>query len=104
MGILISALIALILPPDDEPEELAANKTWRIMFVLPAIMYLVMVIGFLFFVQYDSPKFYIAASEDVLLADETTIGTVTWKQLKIQVMGDDYQTRPWFANLTSDDK
>ena len=97
-------MIALILPPDEDEEALAVDKNWRIMFGLPALMYLAMIIGLLVFVQYDSPKFYIAASEDLLLADGTTVGNVTWQQLKIQAMGDNYQARPWFAGLTSDDK
>ena len=51
--------MALILPPDDDDEGLAANKSWRIMFGLPFIMYGGMIIGFTFFVRYDSPKYYI---------------------------------------------
>ena len=61
LGILLSALMALILPDDEDHLALAANKNWRIMFGLPIAMYFLMIVGFVFFVQYDSPKFYMSS-------------------------------------------
>ena len=53
--------MALILPDDKDEAALSANRNWRIMFGLPMAMYFLMIIGFIFFVQYDSPKFYMSA-------------------------------------------
>ena len=58
LGILLSALMALILPDDKDKVALEDDKNWRIMFGLPIIMYSCMLIGFKFFVPYDSPTFY----------------------------------------------
>ena len=58
-GILLSALMALILPPDEDKEALALNNSWRIMFGLPFVFYGGMIIGLTFLIRYDSPKYYI---------------------------------------------
>ena len=62
LGILLSALMALILPNDDNKKALDDNKSWRIMFGLPFILYLLMLIGFQFFIPFDSPKYYMASN------------------------------------------
>ena len=63
LGILLSALMALVFPDDDDEEALAENETWRIVFGLPMAMYGLMMIGLLLFVKYDSPKFYMSADD-----------------------------------------
>ena len=46
LGILLSALMALILPNDNDKAALDDNKTWRIMFGLPLLLYFFMLVGF----------------------------------------------------------
>ena len=61
LGILLSALMALILPDEHDKAALAADTKWRIMFGLPLLMYTLMLLGFMTIVRYDSPKYYMSA-------------------------------------------
>ena len=61
LGILLSALMALILPGEHDEPALAADKKWRIMFGLPILMYTLMLLGFTTVIRYDSPKYYMSA-------------------------------------------
>ena len=54
----------MILPPDDDSAELAANKTWRIIFAFCSIPYTLMLIGLYTVVTIESPKFYITNKKD----------------------------------------
>ena len=54
-------LIAAILPADDDVVGLEANGSWRIIFGLPLVSYTLILVGLVFLVPYDSPKFYVAS-------------------------------------------
>ena len=58
-GILVAMLIAYILPDDLDQEGLASNETWRLIFGLPMLTYLVILLWLVFFLPYDSPKYHI---------------------------------------------
>ena len=51
-------LIAYILPDDTDEASLETNLTWRLIFGLPILTYSLIVLGLVFLVPYDSPKFH----------------------------------------------
>jgi len=55
--------IAVILPEDWDIEALEANESWRIIFGLPIISYAVILIGLMFLIPYDAPKYHISQGE-----------------------------------------
>ena len=63
LGLLIAMFIAVILPEDWDIESLEANESWRIIFGLPIISYLMILIGLVFLIPYDAPKYHISQGE-----------------------------------------
>ena len=63
LGLLVALLIAVILPDDTDVEALQANKSWRVIFGLPLVTYTMILIGLVFLLPYDSPKFYMAQNQ-----------------------------------------
>lgn len=58
VGALIATFTAVILPKDDAGEEvLAANQSWRYIYGLPIVFYIFLILGFLFVVKTDTPKY-----------------------------------------------
>ena len=60
---LVALLIAVILPDDTDIEALRANRSWRVIFGLPLITYSMILLGLVFLLPYDSPKFYMAQNQ-----------------------------------------
>ena len=54
-----------ILPPDDaSEEELKANTSWRYIFAVQPLMYIITIVLFFVFVRMDTPRFYISTNQD----------------------------------------
>ena len=53
----------LILPHSYETEQLESNEIWRVIFLFPALMYVIIIAGFLLIIRTDSPKYYVAKSD-----------------------------------------
>ena len=60
LGLLVAMLIAVILPDDLDTEALEANRSWRIIFGLPLATYALILLGLMFLLPYDSPKFHMS--------------------------------------------
>ena len=60
LGLLVAMLIAVILPDDLDTEALEANRSWRIIFGLPLATYALILLGLVFLLPYDSPKFHMS--------------------------------------------
>ena len=56
-------LIAVILPEDTDTEALVENQSWRLIFGLPILTYLLILIWLVCFLPYDSPKFHMQKGE-----------------------------------------
>jgi hypothetical protein len=60
IGTLIAAFTGTVLPKDGSTvEEYAANKSWRYVYGLPIVFYVLIIIGFLTIVKTDTPKYYL---------------------------------------------
>lgn len=58
IGTLIATFSAVILPKDDASDTvLAENETWRYIYGLPIVFYVIVFFGMLFLVPTDTPKF-----------------------------------------------
>lgn len=53
-----------ILPADDDVEALKDNKTWRLIFAIQPIMYVITIVLFITLVGMDTPRFYIMQGQD----------------------------------------
>lgn len=51
--------MALGLPDDKNEDALRETNFWRIIFGIPIVVSIISILGMLFYVQYDSPKFLI---------------------------------------------
>lgn len=63
-GIFLSTIIGAILPADDDTTALKENGTWRLIYSLQPVMYLVSIILFLTLVGTDTPRFYILSGQE----------------------------------------
>lgn len=58
IGTLIAAFTGVILPKDGSTiEEYAASKSWHWVYGFPIFFYILIILGFLFVVKTDTPKF-----------------------------------------------
>lgn len=62
-GIFFSTIIGVILPPDEDEQALEENKTWRYIFAVQPIMYVITIILFMVFVRMDTIRFYITTGQ-----------------------------------------
>ena len=60
----MSTIIGVALPPDADPEKLAATENWIIIFAVQPILLVVTLILFYTLVRTDTPRFYITQGED----------------------------------------
>lgn len=58
-GFFIATLMGLILPPDEDEEALEDDKSWRLIFALQPMLYILSIILFYIFVGADPPRYYI---------------------------------------------
>lgn len=63
LGLLIAMFIAVILPDDLDTEALEKNESWRVIFGLPLVTYSLILLGLIYLVPYDSPKFLMAQNQ-----------------------------------------
>ena len=63
-GIFLSTIMGAILPADDDVEALKDNKTWRLIFAIQPIMYVITIVLFITLVGMDTPRFYIMQGQD----------------------------------------
>jgi MFS family permease len=60
VGSLIATFPATVLPKDDSPlSVLEANTSWHYVFGFPVALYFILLLGFLFIVKTDTPKYYL---------------------------------------------
>ena len=63
-GIFLSTIVGAILPSDDASEqELEDNTSWRYIFAVQPIMYVITIILFFVFVRMDTIRFYITTGQ-----------------------------------------
>lgn len=63
-GAMISIVLGLFLPPDSDKKALASTEAWRIIFGFPMLLSALVLISFLLFFKYDSPKFYLSVGDE----------------------------------------
>lgn len=69
IGTLIATFSAVILPEDSSPHDvLAANQTWRYIYGLPIVFYIFIIVGMIFIVKTDTPKYLL--HHDRIAAEE----------------------------------
>ena len=51
--------MGLILPPDEDEKALEDDKSWRLIFALQPMLYILSIILFYIFVGADPPRYYI---------------------------------------------
>ena len=56
--------MGLILPPDEEEEELKEDGNWRVIFAIQPALYLLSIALFYVFVRIDSPRYYIIKGDE----------------------------------------
>ena len=61
VGIFLALSDAYILPSQDDPVALATNSSWRIIFGLPLLFYVILFMILTFFIKVEGPKFCIFA-------------------------------------------
>jgi hypothetical protein len=60
IGSLIATFSAAVLPKDESPlSVLEANKSWHYVFGFPVAFYFILLLGFIFIVKTDTPKYYL---------------------------------------------
>ena len=65
LGSFLALISAVVLPKDDEPEEVFLDNTsWRWIFGFSFLWIAIGVFGFLFFVRTDTPKFYVSKNNE----------------------------------------
>ena len=60
----MSTIIGVALPPDADPDKLAATENWIIIFTVQPILLVVTLILFYTLVRTDTPRFYIMQGDD----------------------------------------
>ena len=60
----MSTIIGVALPPDADPDKLAATENWIIIFAVQPILLVVTLILFYTLVRTDTPRFYIMQGDD----------------------------------------
>ena len=58
-GIFLATILGAILPDDEDDEALKDNLTYRIIFAVQPIMFILCIVLFYIFVRTDAPRFYI---------------------------------------------
>ena len=64
IGIIIGNASGLIVPLENDSDALT-SRTWRIVFILPAIFCLIQLVMFTFIFRYDTPKYYMMKGDQV---------------------------------------
>ena len=61
IGSLFALTDAIILPKDTDTQALLDDEVlWRLIFGLPLVLFIFSTMGFLFYIKYDGPSFYLA--------------------------------------------
>lgn len=59
VGVFLSTLVGAVLPNENDKEALEENQTWRIIFLVQPMLYLLTLVLFMLLIGIDPPKFYI---------------------------------------------
>ena len=63
-GIFLATILGAILPDDEDNEALKDNLTYRIIFAVQPIMFILCIVLFYIFVRTDAPRFYIQRGQE----------------------------------------
>ena len=88
VGVVLSTMIGVILPDEDDAAGLAVDGCWRIVFIIQPLLYLLVLFLFKKFIGGDPPKFYLLTGQDAKAreaidklyqtkGDEAKIGSIT---------------------------
>ena len=73
LGGLVAVAGGLILPPDSSVNHILVNDTtWRYLFGFPLLPQLAIIIAFVFFIRFESPKFYLMKADCLVMEGEET--------------------------------
>lgn len=62
-GSFIALISGLVLPNQENYQELLDNQSWRIIFALPLVSFTIISVSFLIVFRYDSPMYYLAKND-----------------------------------------
>ena len=62
-GSFIALCSSVVLPKDDDTEDQLSNKTWRLIFGFPLIMFSYILLCLTFLFRNDSPTYYLSKSQ-----------------------------------------
>lgn len=90
LGSFIALCSSVVLPKDDDTEGQLANKTWRLIFGFPLIMFSYMLLCLAFLFRDDSPTYYLSKGErkNALKAVHTMYKTGGTEYLAEQVLAE----------------
>ena len=61
---LLSTLVGVVLPDEEDQQALVEDQSWRIVFGLQPLMFLIVLVLFLCLVRSDPAKFYVLTGKD----------------------------------------
>ena len=64
LGAMISIVLGLVLPRDDNAKDLATTEMWRLIFGFPIVLSTIVLLGFLIVFRHDSPKYYLSINDE----------------------------------------
>lgn len=59
IGVVLSTVVGVILPDEDDTAGLAVDRCWRIVFLIQPLLYVLVLVLFIKFIGGDPPKFYL---------------------------------------------